>query len=135
MAGVVHFSQILRWAENAESDFFRARGLAFAEKNAGVLAGFPRVKISVEFFAPARYDDEIFAQIRPVKIPSRADGVSVEWEFEISAKTPEGGRKKIAAGAWTTVYALAEIASGTLRRADSLPQKIRAALERELEAE
>ncbi|MCD8284467.1 MAG: acyl-CoA thioesterase [Opitutae bacterium] len=134
MAGVVHFSQILRWAENAESDFFRCRGVDFATVAGGKLRGFPRVKLQAEFVAPARYDDRIVVKIRPL-LSGRDGGEkssAISWEFVIVAARGDNGggcdNVEIARGRWTSVYAEADVAAGTLRRVRELPAEIVRAL-------
>lgn len=126
-AGVVHFSNILRWAENAESDFFRQNGFAFVEsKETGTLSGWPRVRVQADFLAPARYDDAICVRIRPCGVPAE-DSVALNWEFEIAAlpskNTPE--ERLIARGSWTSVYANINTRNGTIRAEEKIPEKFR----------
>lgn len=123
MAGVVHFSQILRWVENAESDFFREHKLEFAAQNqaAGTLAGWPRAGIEVRFLAPARYNDEIRVEIRPASVPAENSG-TILWEFRVFAVEPAGTLRNIAQGTWTTVFAQIDVFSGKIKKMHQLPQ-------------
>lgn len=123
LAGIVHFSNILRWAENAESDFFRQNGFAFVEKKeAGMLSGWPRVRIHADFLAPARYDDLICVKIRPTSVPAE-NTVALNWEFEVSVlpKNENSAVKLIARGSWTSVYASINSLDGTVRAEKEIP--------------
>jgi acyl-CoA thioesterase FadM len=56
MAGVVHFSWIANYMEEAEHALWRAAGLSIAPADA-VLA-FPRVALSIDFSAPLHFEEE-----------------------------------------------------------------------------
>lgn len=64
-AGIVHFSNYLRYMEEAEHALWRAAGLSIApadELNAKY--GWPRVAVSCDFKKPLRFEDEFDATIR-----------------------------------------------------------------------
>lgn len=126
-AGVVHFSHFLRWAENAEGDFFRKNGLKiFGKTAAGTHFGWPRVSVRFDFRAPARYADSIRVRIRPAAFPPE-NARSVEWRSEIFRVGNAGDLLLLATGTWTSVFA--EIDDGAkMRAAAALPAEIRAAL-------
>lgn len=126
-AGIVHFSNILRWAENAESDFFRRNGFAFVEKKeAGTLSGWPRVRLRADFLAPARYDDLIRVKIRPTSVPAE-NSVALDWEFEVAVlpQDADSEERLIARGDWTSVYASIRVHEGTLRSEKEIPSDFR----------
>lgn len=125
MAGVVHFSQMLRWAENAESEFFREHGLPFVEKSApaGTLFGWPRVHIAADFLAPAHYDDRIRVRIRPHGIPDEKSSV-LHWDFEIVAGEESEPETIIARGSWTSVYARVDSAEKSVHP-KNVPEEVR----------
>lgn len=126
-AGIVHFSNILRWAENAESDFFRQNGFAFVEKKeAGTLSGWPRVRVRVDFLAPARYDDLICVKIRPMSVPAE-NSVALNWEFEVAVlpKNENSEERLIANGNWTSVYASINTLDGIVRSEKEIPPNFR----------
>lgn len=54
--GRIHHTAALRWAERAEHELLRACGW-------GDLTSFPRRRITVEFFAPLRFGDEVVVEI------------------------------------------------------------------------
>lgn len=129
-AGVVHFTHFLRWAENAEGDFFRTNGLRIFEKmpaGAGA-AGFPRVRVSADFFAPAHYADKIRVRIRPAALPL-PNSRRIDWIFEIARVEKSGEETALAAGAWTSVCA-EFFADGTAHAANALPAALLRALEK-----
>ena len=58
MAGIVHFSYFYRYMEETEHEFFRSVGLSMmAVQPDGSVIGWPRVRASCVFEAPAFYDD------------------------------------------------------------------------------
>ncbi|MBI4604054.1 MAG: acyl-CoA thioesterase [Planctomycetes bacterium] len=65
MAGIAHFSALLRYAEEAEHDFYRSLGLSVHPREGGGEGsiGFPRVASRCEFMGPARFEDVLEIQI------------------------------------------------------------------------
>lgn len=126
-AGLVHFTNFLRWAENAEADFFRANGLSVLTKNsAGTLFGFPRVAVHASYFAPARYADRIFVRIRPNVFPE--DGArSLSWCFRVFRAERGGAETLLAEGGWKTVYAEIDSA-GRIRSGNVVPVEVLSAV-------
>jgi acyl-CoA thioester hydrolase len=58
MAGIVHFANFYRYMEEAEHEFLRSLGLSvIANQPDGSVLGWPRVRASCSFEAPAYYDD------------------------------------------------------------------------------
>ena len=77
LAGIVHFSWIFRYMEEAEHAAWRAAGLSIAEK--GGPLGWPRVAASFEFRNPLHFEDEIEVVIRLADVGSR----SLQYEHTI----------------------------------------------------
>lgn len=123
MAGIVHFSQILRWAENAESEFFRKHGLPFVHETAGTLSGWPRVNIQADFLAPAHYDDCICVRIRPKSLPEAGES-SLCWEFEV-LRIREPSERILAKGSWVSVYASIDTKTGKIRAEGKIPEEVK----------
>ena len=63
LAGVMHFSNYYRWMEEVEHAFFRSVGMSVVQDVDGVLISWPRVITSCEYFAPAKFEDEIELQL------------------------------------------------------------------------
>jgi acyl-CoA thioester hydrolase len=58
MAGIVHFANFYRFMEEAEHEMFRSLGIRIVEHQPdGTVVGWPRVRCSCSFEAPAYYDD------------------------------------------------------------------------------
>lgn len=58
MAGIVHFANFYKYMEEAEHAFFRSLGLTIMHKQAdGSIIGWPRVRCSCSFEAPAFFED------------------------------------------------------------------------------
>ncbi|MGJ8633972.1 MAG: acyl-CoA thioesterase [Luteolibacter sp.] len=80
-SGRVHFSNILRYVERAEHDFFRHCGVKLIGKD----VGWPRVKVSCEYERSL-----IFGGWAIVKLQlKRVGGSSLTWAFEVHSKEGE----------------------------------------------
>src|SRR4029434_10022123 len=77
LAGIVHFSWMFRYMEEAEHAAWRAAGLAIAER--GGALGWPRVAASFQFRNPLHFEDEIEVIVRLAEIGSR----SLQYEHTI----------------------------------------------------
>jgi YbgC/YbaW family acyl-CoA thioester hydrolase len=62
MAGVVHFSWIARYMEEAEHALWRAAGLSIAQPGSHLV--FPRVAVTIDFVAPLVFEDEFEVHVR-----------------------------------------------------------------------
>jgi YbgC/YbaW family acyl-CoA thioester hydrolase len=69
MAGVVHFSWIARYMEEAEHALWREAGLSIAPADGTI--GFPRVAVSIDFTAPLYFEDEFDVHVRIEAISRR----------------------------------------------------------------
>jgi len=68
-AGVVHFSWIVKYMEEAEHALWREAGLTISPAD-GVV-GYPRVALSVDFSAPLHFEDEFEVHVRVEAISRR----------------------------------------------------------------
>ena len=59
MAGIVHFSNYLRYMEMAEHDFLRSIGFSVNGIIEGRHVGWPRVHASCDYRAPVKFEDEL----------------------------------------------------------------------------
>jgi acyl-CoA thioester hydrolase len=94
MAGVMHFSNYYRWMEEAEHDFWRSLGRSVWHFGDNHDISWPRVRTACEYYAPARFDDEITVHTRLLKV----GGKSLEYEFEFRR-----GDQRLARGETTCV--------------------------------
>jgi YbgC/YbaW family acyl-CoA thioester hydrolase len=111
LAGIVHFSWMFRYMEEAEHAAWRAAGLTIAEKNGEL--GWPRVAASFEFRSPLRFEDEFEVVVRLVEVGTR----SLQYEHTISK-----GELLVGSGRITTVCTRTN-ADGSIR-ATEIPAEI-----------
>lgn len=111
LAGIVHFSWMFRYMEEAEHAAWRAAGLTIAEKNGEL--GWPRVAASFEFRSPLRFEDEFEVVVRLVEVGRRR----LQYEHMISK-----GEVLVGSGRITTVCTRTN-ADGSIR-ATEIPAEI-----------
>lgn len=96
MAGIAHFTSLVRYMEEAEHDYLRSRGLSVYERPdpARNAVSWPRVSVHVDFTQPARFEDELTIAVTIGELKRKV----VVWNFAISRDdTP------IATGTFTVV--------------------------------
>jgi YbgC/YbaW family acyl-CoA thioester hydrolase len=111
MAGIVHFSAIFRYMEEAEHAMWRAAGLSIADR--GNDLGWPRVSAACEFRNPLHFEDEFEVWVRLAAVRTRA----LDYEFTIVR-----GDTVIAVGTMTSVC-VRKNADGLMKAAE-LPADI-----------
>lgn len=80
MAGIVHFSNYYRYMEEAEHAYLRSLGLSvMMTMPDGTVIGWPRVRTSCAYEAPARFQDEI--EIRMNVSRKGVKSLTLEFEF------------------------------------------------------
>ena len=92
MAGVVHFSWIARYMEEAEHALWREAGLSIVPPDRSL--GFPRVAVSINFKAPLFFENEFDVLVRITAISAR----SITYSHTITR-----GDTTIATGTMTAV--------------------------------
>ena len=70
LAGIVHFSWMFRYMEEAEHALWRAAGLSVAALGSDV--GWPRVAATFTFRSPLRFEDEFEVVVRLAEARARA---------------------------------------------------------------
>lgn len=86
MAGIVHFSRILCFVEEAE----QAAMDTMQVPAMGAEGGFPKVHIDCDYRSPLRYRDEVEVQMMLEQVGER----SLQWRFNLSVSgqlCAEGG--------------------------------------------
>ena len=68
-AGIVHFSNYLRYLEEAEHALWRENGLSIAARDARL--GWPRVAVSFDYRRPLRFEDEFEIHLRVEQVAQR----------------------------------------------------------------
>ena len=116
LAGIVHFSEMFRYMEEAEHAMWRAAGLTIAERGSDL--GWPRLNAALEFRNPLRFEEEFEVWARIAELKTR----TIEYEFTLVR-----GQTVIAVGTMTAVC-VRKLPDGTMRAAE-IPASIRDALE------
>ena len=111
LAGIVHFSMIFRYMEEAEHALWRSAGLTIAERGSDI--GWPRVSAACEFRNPLRFEEEFEVHVRLGSLKTR----SLEYEFTLVR-----GDAVIAVGTITSVCV--RKASDGKMRATEIPAEI-----------
>lgn len=70
LAGIVHFSWMFRYMEEAEHALWRAAGLSVAAPGSDL--GWPRVSAQFDFRQPLRFEDEFVVEVRLAEVRTRA---------------------------------------------------------------
>lgn len=92
LAGIVHFSMIFRYMEEAEHAMWREAGLSIADRDSDL--SWPRVSAACEFRNPLFFEDEFEVWVRLAAARTRA----LDYEFTIVR-----GETVIAVGTMTSV--------------------------------
>jgi YbgC/YbaW family acyl-CoA thioester hydrolase len=116
LAGIVHFSTMFRYMEEAEHAMWRDAGLSIAEHGSDL--GWPRLSAALEFRNPLRFEEEFEVWVRIAELKTR----TIEYEFTIVR-----GKTVIAVGTMTAVC-VRKGADGRMKAAE-IPASVRAALE------
>jgi acyl-CoA thioester hydrolase len=111
LAGIVHFSWMFRYMEEAEHAAWRAADLSIAGRDNDL--GWPRVAASFDFRSPLRFEDEFEVLVQLVEVGSR----SLQYEHTIKK-----GDLLIGTGRITTVCTRTN-ANGSMR-ATEIPSAI-----------
>ncbi|MCG3178555.1 MAG: putative esterase [Phycisphaerae bacterium] len=90
MAGVMHFSNFLRWLEDAEHAFFRSLGLSIESESDGRRISWPRVSVNCDFSGSARFQDELEIRLAVVRVGRKS--VSFQGDFVLNGRTVAVGR-------------------------------------------
>ena len=92
LAGIVHFSVLFRYMEEAEHALWRTAGLSIAD--AGSDLGWPRLSAACEFRSRLYFEDEFDVLVRIAQVKTR----TLEYEF-----TMMKGETLVAVGTITSV--------------------------------
>ena len=92
LAGIVHFSMMFRYMEEAEHALWRAAGLSIADRGSDI--GWPRLSAACEFRNRLHFEEEFEVWVRLASIKTR----TLDYEFTIVR-----GETVIAVGTMTSV--------------------------------
>ncbi len=68
MAGIVFYANYLKYIERARSDWVRGKGIDQAELKDTEGLVFAVRRVEADYLAPARFDDELIVETRPVTV-------------------------------------------------------------------
>jgi len=82
-AGVMHFTNFLRYFEACEEEFYRSFGMTWSEIREKYRMTLPRVEAHCEYKAACRFDDpiEVTLDVREVA------GKTITYDFKLIRKT------------------------------------------------
>jgi acyl-CoA thioester hydrolase len=96
MAGIVHFANFYRFMEEAEHEMFRSLGIKIVEHQPdGTVVGWPRVRCSCSFEAPAYYDDLVEVDVTITRVGVKS--LTMSFAFR-------RGQTRLATGDLKTVF-------------------------------
>lgn len=92
MAGIVHFSRLIVFMENAEHAFLEALGVgaSVTMKWQGQEIGWPRVSVRCDFVSPARFHDTV--DIYVVVLRKGRSSMTYGFEFSVQGRLVGRGR-------------------------------------------
>ena len=117
LAGFVHFSRFLVFMESAEHQFLRSLGTSVHTRIDGKDIGWPRLKVSCEYFNPARFEDELDIHLTVLKKGRKS------MTYQITFKR---GEEMIARGVVKAACCIVEAGKGL--RAIPIPEGIERAV-------
>ena len=106
LAGIVHFSTMFRYVEEAEHALWREAGLSIVARGSDI--GWPRLNAALEFRNPLRFEEEFEVWVRIAELKTR----TIEYEFTLVR-----GKTVIAVGTMTSICVRRQ-ADGTMRAAE-----------------
>ena len=77
LAGIVHFSHMYRYIEEAEHALWRDAGLSIVQRGSDL--GWPRLSAALEFRNPLRFEEEFEVWVRIAELKTR----TIEYEFTL----------------------------------------------------
>lgn len=125
LAGIVHFANFLRYAENTEHAFLRSLGLPVHTTEGARQWGWPRLAVACDYHRPARFGDRLRVAILGAEVRTNSLTYGF-WIFGPSA----GPAGLVASGRCSIIHVTLETATGEIRKLP-VPAELRAALERE----
>lgn len=118
MAGIVHFSNYLRFMESVEHRFFSEAGLSIHMESEGRIVTFPRVHAECDYHAPLRFEEEF--ELRLIVREVRNKAMVLDFAF---TRLGGGEPARVASGSITTVCVTRDPAGGLI--SIPIPQFVR----------
>ena len=77
--GVMYFGRYVRFAEMAETEFFRAAGYSYDDLHEQFGIWLARIRLQIDYRAPARLDDELVCRAELTKVGAS----SIHFRFPV----------------------------------------------------
>ena len=100
LTGMVYHANYLKWFERARTEMLRAVGVEQRDTHEGGGGAYAVAELSIRYLSPARLDDEIVIESRPVEIRAascriaqralRGDTVLAEAQLRVGFVGPDG---------------------------------------------
>jgi acyl-CoA thioester hydrolase len=84
--GIVYYANYLVWMEIGRVELLRSLGLAYSQMEVEDRCILPVVEANCRYRAPARYDDEILIETRPLMMRQSV----IKFAYRILRKNPDG---------------------------------------------
>lgn len=124
MAGIVHFTNILRYVEATEHGMLRACGTNAYKVDDTQHFGWPRIKVSCNYTRPLRFEEKIEVCLHV----EETRNCSLRYRFLIFKEAERSITNLAAEGEITTVYVALDPNTNKLTKMP-LPEEMRQALE------
>jgi acyl-CoA thioester hydrolase len=118
--GIVYYANYLVWFEIGRGEVLRALGLTYSQLEIDHQCILPVVEATCRYRAPARYDDEIQIETRPVLLR----GPVVKFAYRIYGEANQERKERELLAEGETVHVVCD---GQLKRI-TLPEQYAAAL-------
>ncbi len=101
MAGIVHFSNYLKYMEAAESELFSKLKIPLIENNSDFIIGWPRVNVSCDFQSYLKFNDFVEISLLIEEVSQK----SIKYQFEFN-KIEENLLSIVGNGKMVIVYSI-----------------------------
>jgi len=128
LAGIMHFSNFLRWMEEAEHAFYRSLGLSVHPAQHGfpdTETGWPRVKVSAEYFRPLQFEEDAEVEVLVAEMRTRA----LRLAFRIWKSPDQGAARELAAAGEFVVVAVRAVPGTREMKSVPIPEAFRERIE------
>lgn len=79
LAGVMHFSNYLRWMEDVEHAFWRSLGLSVRIMGGSSHVSWPRASVTCDYLAPVTFEEELELRFRVTHVGVKSLQYAVEF--------------------------------------------------------
>lgn len=112
MAGIIHFTALFRYMEEAEHAFRRSVGAPVMDVTETGRISWPRVSAKCDYLSPTKYDDELSIEVRVVRLGAK----SATFGFAVNL-----GVRAVARGEIVTVCCQLPAASAKEHSLEAIP--------------